>query len=130
MLGLVGSFCHAHKICGGHKRLLLEFFTNIPCVRAASKNVAPVCHRRAHHTAPQCVLVLPGPNTTIRGLTVSLRTVISFKFPLQPHQRYYQHTVSRMWLFMAYSDEMIILPILATSLVHFSLKSRLGESVF
>ena len=30
---------------------------------------------------------------------------INYKFPLQPHQKYYIHTVWRTWLFIAYSDE-------------------------
>ena len=38
------------------------------------------------------------------SLTLSLLRVISFKFPLQPHQKYYI-TVWRTWLFIAYSDE-------------------------
>ena len=41
----------------------------------------------------------------IELLTLSLLRVINVKFPLQPHQKYYTHTVRRTWLFIAYSGE-------------------------
>ena len=40
-----------------------------------------------------------------RGLTLSIRRAINFKFLLQPHKTYLQHTIWRTWFFIAYSDE-------------------------
>ena len=61
-------------------------------------------------------------------LTLSLLRVISFKFLLQPHQKY--HIAQYGELDSSYSSsptrKMIILPILTTSRIHYSL-GRLGE---
>ena len=59
------------------------------------------------------------------SLTLSLPRVITWKFPLQPHQKYNitQSTEWSTWLFIAYSDERRLyyqLPLL--HLIHFSLK--------
>ena len=48
--------------------------------------------------------------------------------PAASPEIYLHHTVWRTWLFIVY-DEVIILPILTTSLIHFSMK-RLGECTF
>ena len=58
-----------------------------------------------------------------RILTLSLPRVINFKFLLQPHQKYYITQCEELgfsWLILRW--KMIVLPILTTSLIHFSWK--------
>ena len=53
-------------------------------------------------------------------LTLSLPRVINFKFPQQPHQKYCPHHMKNSAFHSFLRGKMIILPILTTSLIHFS----------
>ena len=64
-------------------------------------------------------------NTTIRRLRTSW---INFKFPLQPHQKYYITQFENLAFHSLLRWKIIILPILTTSLIHFTLKG--WENVF
>ena len=58
------------------KKLFLEIFRNISCVRAARNNVAAFCHGRATSKdtmlPPQCALVLPEPQMSPLEIFISL----------------------------------------------------------
>ena len=62
-------------------------------------------------------------------LTLSLPRVINFKFLLQPHQNITSHSVKNLAFYCSLRWNMIRLPILIISLIHYSL-GRLGECTF
>ena len=57
------------------------------------------------------------------GLSLSLPRVISVKFLGQPHQKHITQSMENVAFHRLLRWKMIILPILTTSLIHFSLKS-------
>ena len=63
------------------------------------------------------------------GLTPSLPRVINFKFPLQPHQKYYITQCELLGSHSLLRWKMITLPILPNSLIDFSLKGWENELV-
>ena len=55
-------------------------------------------------------------------LTLSLPRVINFKFPLQPQQKFMSHSMESLAFNSLPRCKLVILPILTTSFIHFSLQ--------
>ena len=85
-----------------------------------------------HHTVRRTWLSIAYSDKTVDdyiSLTLSLPRVINFKFPCSLTRNITSHSMKNLAFHSLLRWEMIILPILTTSFIHFSL-GRLGECTF